>query len=339
MAFPRRRFLGLISAGLAGSLLLTACGHNGQGSAAKVKGPTIAMLQMVDSPPPNEVRDGFIAALAKAGYVEGKTINFIHKDAAGELPNNTLIMKQYVGEKPTMIFAIGTPPLQAAMKEVPASIPVVFAYSSNPWGAGAGTPPGGIGQHRPNVVGTIGTNPVEQELELAQEVVPNLKTVGLIYNPGEPNSEFEAKIIKQAASKHGITVVEQSVANSGEVLQAAEALAQKKVQAFVKIGDYATIQGFGSISKVGLKNKIPVFSVDADDIKLPGTLATLGWSYYDDGFAAGQLAVRVLKGESPAKLAFLPLTKIDVRLNRSTAKGIGIKFSDALTKKANEIVN
>ena len=94
-------------------------------------------------------------------------------------------------------------------------------------------------------------------------------------------------------------------------------LAEKKVEAFVKIGDYATIQGFGSITKVGLERKIPVFSVDADDIKLPGCLATIGWAYFDDGYAAGKLAVRVLKGESPAKMAFEPLTKTELLVNRT----------------------
>jgi putative ABC transport system substrate-binding protein len=248
-------------------------------------------------------------------------------------------MKQFAGEQAALIFAIGTPPLQAAMKEIPTTTPVVFAYTSNPWGAGAGTPPGGVGQHRSNVIGTIGTSPVGKELDLARELVPGLKTVGLIYNPGEPNSEFEAKLLKEEAAKRGIEVEEQAVANSGEVLQAAEALAQKKVQAFVKIGDYATIQGFASIAKVGLKNKIPVISVDADDIKLPGTLATLGWSYYDDGYAAGELAVKVLKGESPAKMAFLPLTKIDVRLNKTTAKEIGLTIPETVLKSANQVVD
>jgi putative ABC transport system substrate-binding protein len=339
MTLDRRQFLVLMGAGIGSSVVLAACGRKGGSGSATVKGPTIAMLQMVDAPPPNEVRRGFIEALAKAGYEEGKTVNFIQKDAAGELPNGTLVMKQFAGEQAALIFAIGTPPLQAAMKEIPTTTPVVFAYTSNPWGAGAGTPPGGVGQHRSNVIGTIGTSPVGKELDLARELVPGLKTVGLIYNPGEPNSEFEAKLLKEEAAKRGIEVEEQAVANSGEVLQAAEALAQKKVQAFVKIGDYATIQGFASIAKVGLENKIPVISVDADDIKLPGTLATLGWSYYDDGYAAGELAVKVLKGESPAKMAFLPLTKIDVRLNKTTAKEIGLTIPETVLKSANQVVD
>jgi len=237
------------------------------------------------------------------------------------------VMKQFVCDQVDMILAVGTPPLQAAMKVAPASTPVIFCYCSNPWGAGAGTPPGGVGEHRPNVVGTIGTNPVGKELDLARAFNPALKTVGLIYNPGEPNSEYEAKILNQEAAKRGITVVAQSVANSGEVLQAAQVLAEKKVEAFVKIGDYATIQGFGSITKVGLERK------------LPGCLATIGWAYYDDGYAAGQLAIKVLRGESPAKLAFEPLTKTELLVNRTTAASLGLEIPEAVLKEAKEVVS
>ena len=157
MGLQRREFLSLVGAGAVSSVVLSACGKLGGGT--KVKGPTIGMLQMVDAPPPNNTRKGFEAALAEAGYIPGKTVNFIQKDAAGELPNTTLVMKQFVGDKVDMVLAVGTPPLQAAMKVAPATTPVIFCYCSNPWGAGAGTPPGGVGQHKPNVVGTIGTKP------------------------------------------------------------------------------------------------------------------------------------------------------------------------------------
>jgi putative ABC transport system substrate-binding protein len=293
---------------------------------------------MVDAPPPNLTREGFEEALAAAGYRNGETVTFLRKDAAGELPNTTLVMKQFLAENVDMVLAVGTPPLQAAMKVMPESIPVVFCYCSNPWGAGAGTPPGGVGQHRPNVVGTVGTNPVGQELDLAREVNPALKTVGLIFNPGEPNSDYEAKILRKEAQERGITLLEQAVANSGEVQQAAKALAEKQVEAFVKIGDYATIQAFAAICKVGLEHRIPVYSVDPPDIQLPGCLAVIGWNYRDDGAAAGRLAVRVLKGESPATMAFEPLTKTDLLVSLATAKAIGISVPDALLKRADQVV-
>jgi putative tryptophan/tyrosine transport system substrate-binding protein len=86
------------------------------------------------------------------------------------------------------------------------------------------------------VVGRIGTNPMGKGLDLERQVNPVIKTVGLIYKPGEPNFEYEPKVLNEEAAKRNITVVEQSVANSGEVL------ADKELYAFVKIGDYATIQ-------------------------------------------------------------------------------------------------
>ena len=54
-----------------------------------------------------------------------------------------------------------------------------------------------MGQHRPNVVGTIGTNPVGKELDLARKVNPALNIVGVIYNPGEPNSKYKVKVLTE----------------------------------------------------------------------------------------------------------------------------------------------
>jgi ABC-type uncharacterized transport system substrate-binding protein len=88
MGLQRREFLSLVGAGAMSTVVLSACGKLGGGT--KVKGPTIGMLQMVEAPPPTNTRKGFEAALAEAGYIPGKTVNFIQKDAAGELPNTTL---------------------------------------------------------------------------------------------------------------------------------------------------------------------------------------------------------------------------------------------------------
>ncbi|MFZ9462471.1 MAG: ABC transporter substrate-binding protein [Vulcanococcus sp.] len=336
MNLRRREFIALAGAGLGSSLALAACGR--LGGRGPRKGPLIGVLQMVDAPPPNLTRQGFEAALAAAGYRPGETVTYLQKDAAGELANTTLVMQQFLSEKVDMVVAVGTPPLQAAMKVMPESVPVVFCYCSNPWGAGAGTPPGGVGQHRSNVVGTIGTNPVAQELDLAREVNPALRRVGLIFNPGEPNAEYEARILRREASQRGLTLLEQSVANSGEVLQAAQALAEKKVEAFVKIGDYATIQAFSAICKVGLENRIPVYSVDPPDIDLAGCLGVIGWNYRDDGMAAGKLAVRVLKGASPAAMAFEPLRTTDLLVSQATARAIGVTLPEPLLKRANRVV-
>ena len=126
MTLPRRRFLALAGASLGGSLLLGSCGR--LGGKPPRKGPLIGILQMVDAPPPNLTRQGFEDALAAAGYRDGETVSLLRRDAAGELPNTTLVMKQFLAEQVDMVIAVGTPPLQAAMKVMPESTPVVFCY-------------------------------------------------------------------------------------------------------------------------------------------------------------------------------------------------------------------
>jgi putative ABC transport system substrate-binding protein len=106
----------------------------------------------------------------------------------------------------------------------------------------------------------------------------------------------------------------------------------------VKIGDYATIEAFAAICKVGLEHRIPVYSVDPPDIQLPGCLAVIGWNYRDDGMAAGRLAVRVLKGESPSQMAFQPLTSTDLLVSLATAQAIGVTVPEDLLKRADRVV-
>ena len=336
MLLRRRRFLAFSGAGLSGSLLLASCGWTSRDRARR--GPLIGMLQMVDAQPPNLTRRGFEEALAAAGYRDGETATFLRRDAAAQIPNTVLVMEQFLAEQVDLVLAVGTPPLQAAMTVMPERTPVVFCYCSDPWGVGAGVPPGGVGQHRPNVVGTVGTNPVDKELDLVREVNPALSSVGLIFNPEEPNSNYEARLLRKEAERRGITLVEQPVGNAAQVPQAAKALAAKPVDAFVKIGDYATIQAFAAIYKVGLEYRIPVYSVDPPDIQLPGCLAVIGWNYRDDGMAAGRLAVRVLRGESPATMAFQPLTSTDLLVNLSTARAIGVSVPESLIQRADRVV-
>jgi putative ABC transport system substrate-binding protein len=64
----------------------------------------------------------------------------------------------------------------------------------------------------------------------------------------------------------------------------------------------------------------------------------IGWSYYADGFAAGEMALRILKGESPDRMAFEQLTKTELLLSRTTATAIGVTLPDGVLKRANKVV-
>jgi putative ABC transport system substrate-binding protein len=325
-----RRYL-IISTLCSLILLGAACGSP-SGSRKRVY--TIGAFQMVPDPAVDAVRDAFVQALADAEYKEGENVRFDFQNAQGEVSNTQPIAQKFVTDKVDMIFAIGTAPLQAVVQAAPATMPVVFAFVSDPWGAGAGT---SLTEHLPNVVGILNTSPLDAEVALIKQILPDARRVGLIYNADEPNSRYEAALLKEAAAKEGLEVVEQTVADPAEVLHAAQVLAGQGIQAFAKVGDYATLSAFQDIVRVGKEMGIPVFSITPEEIQR-GALATVGWDYFEEGYVAGRLAVRVIKGESPTDIAFqLPEKKL-LSVNLKAAQAYGVTVPAAVVAQADEVV-
>ena len=310
------------------ALLLTACG-------SQQRLYTIGAFQMISHPSIDSLRDGFVQALAEAGYRDGENVRLDFQNAQGEMANASLIARKFVADKVDLVFAIGTPPLQAAVEAAPETMPVVFALASDPWGAGAGA---SMTEHLPNVTGVVNTNPVDAELALIKEILPDVQRVALIYNAGEPNSRYEARLLKEAAATVGLEVIEQTVAGPNEVLQAAQVLASQGVQAFSRIAGYATGSAYESIVKVGEENGIPVFSIDPSDIER-GALAAIGWGYYEEGYTAGQLAVRVMKGESPADIPFQLPDRERLSVNLKAAETYGVTVPEAVVERADKVIH
>ena len=323
----RRQVLGW----LGGALLVAGCS-----SRSRPPGPPrLGLLQYVRAAAPDDARRGFVQALAGAGFRRGEGVILQERFAEGSMATCRAQVTELLEAGVDMLVAIGTPPLAAILAIAPARVPVVFCYCSNPWGAGAGT---SYTNHRPNVVGTVGTNPLDQELELARRISPDLARVGLVFNPSEANASFEAELLRREASGRSITVLIEPVAAAGEVAAAADRLAAQGAGALVRVGDYATSVGFGALAAAGLRHRLPVYSVDPADIATPGCLAVVGWDPEADGAQAGALAVQVLGGRSPADLPFEPVTRKVLLLNGRTARAIGVAFPPELLRQADRLV-
>jgi len=114
-------------------------------------------------------------------------------------------------------------------------------------------------------------------------------------------------------------------------------LASQGVQAFPRIGDYATASAYESIVKVGEENGIPVFSIDQEDIDR-GALAVIGWDRFEEGYAAGRLAVRVMKGESPADIPFQWPDKKLLAVSLKAAETYGVTVPEAVVERADKVI-
>ena len=324
----RRRALGLLGGG---ALVAAGCT-----SRSRPPGPPrLGLLQYVRGAAPDAARRGFVQALARGGFRPPTGLILLERFAEGSMATGRAQVIALLEGGVDMLVAIGTPPLAAILAVAPARVPVVFAYCSNPWGAGAGS---SYTRHRANVVGTVSTSPLAEQLDLARRITPHLASVGLVFHPSEANASFEAELLRREANQRSIAVEIEPVSGPGEVARAADGLASRRVGALVRVGDYATSVGFPALAAAGLRHRLPVYSVDPADIATPGCLAVVGWDPEADGALAGDLAVKVLRGVSPADLPFEPVTKKVLLLNRRTARAIGVTFPAELLRQADRLV-
>lgn len=331
MTLGRRQAVQLLAGAGAAALLPAACRRS-----AEVEGPpTLGLLQFVRAQPPDVTREGFLEGLARGGFGPAQGVRVLQKSAGGSMATAHRQVEALIRQRVRMLVAVGTPALQACLQQAPHTLPVVFCYCSNPWGAGAGR---SFGQHRRNVTGTVSTTPVADQLELVRQLQPELQRLGLIYDPAQANASFEAELLRSEVHEWNLSVEAEPVTGPAEVAQAAQQLISRGVEAFIKVGDYATIQAFPQLAAAALRARLPVYSMDAADINVPGCLAVVGWDPRSDGLQAAGLAVKVLRGASPANLPFEQARDQLLLLNALTARRLGIALPASVRARADRVV-
>ena len=327
----RRHALQLLAGAGAAALLPAACRRRPE----VVGPPSLGLLQFVRAEPPDATRDGFLEGLARGGFGPAQGVRVLQKSAGGSMATAYHQVEALIAQRVRMLVAVGTPALQACLQRAPHNLPVVFCYCSNPWGAGAGR---SFSQHRSNVTGTVSTNPVADQLDLARQLQPDLQRLGLIYDPAQANASFEAELLRSEAAERRLWVEAEPVTGAADVPAAAQRLLSRGVEAFIKVGDYATIEAFPQLAALALQARVPVYSVDAADITVPGCLAVVGWDPRSDGLQAAALAVKVLRGASSASLPFEQARDQLLLLNALTARRLGIALPAAVRKRADRVV-
>ncbi|SHF84112.1 putative ABC transport system substrate-binding protein [Desulfacinum infernum DSM 9756] len=301
-------------------------------AAAQDKMITIGISQIVEHPALDAARQGFIDALAKHGYVEGKNVTYDIQIAQGNMATANSIAKALVGKKVDLIHSIATPTSQACVNATK-EIPIIISSVTDPVGAGLVESlerPGG------NVTGTTDRSPVDRQVDLILEVVPNLKKLGFIYNSGEDNSISSLNQLKEECAKRGIEVVEATVSNSSGVFMAAKSLVGR-VDAIHIPTDNTVVSAFESVVKVCEDNKVPLFAADIDSVPR-GAIAALAIDYYRLGLQSGEMAVRVLQGADPATMPVETLKDLNLYVNTQAAERMGVKLPEAVVKRADKVL-
>jgi putative ABC transport system substrate-binding protein len=293
---------------------------------------TVAVTAIVEHPALDAVRDGVKEALAAAGYKEGENLKFLYESAQGNPATAAQIARQFAGEGPNVIVPISTPSAQAVVSST-RDIPVVFTAVSDPLGAQLVKDmdkPGG------NVTGLSDLSPVAEHVALIKEILPNVKSIGYLYNSGEANSVSLLAVLKTQAEKAGLTVVESAATKSAEVQGAARALVGRADVIYIPT-DNTIISALEGAVAVAEEAKLPLFTADTDSVSR-GAVAALGFNYHDVGKQTGDVVVRVLKGENPGDIAVKVAAGTDLVINKAAASKMGVTFPESVLGRATRVI-
>jgi len=288
----------------------------------------IAVNQYVEHPNLALVFEGFKETVDSWGKVHGVEVRYDRKIAGADASVATQIARQQISANPRLILALATPSAQAAAR-VNTTVPIVFGAITDPVAAGlvkSLAAPGG------NVTGSSDIGPYRRQFELIRKLLPAAKTVGVIRNPGESNSVSSMALIDPAIQRAGFKKIEASVATTSEVLAAARSLVGR-CDLFYMPADNTVLSALPAVAGVCDSNKIPLFVGDEGSVDL-GAAATIGIDYYQLGRATGEIATRILNGESPAKIPVAFGTADRVVVNLEAAKKQGVQFPTEVLKGA-----
>ena len=214
------------------------------------------------------------------------------------------------------------------------NIPVVFTYIANAIVAGAGK---SDNDHLPNITGVYMEGAYDDMMAALRECIPSVRVIGTLFVPSEVNTVLHKDKITTAAKKAGIEVITVAANTSSEVSDAAMALCSKKIDVLCQIPGNLTASSFPAIVRAANMAKLPVFAFQSTQAHA-GAAIVLARDYYDGGRDAGFIAARVMRGENPEKIPFMPYTKTKLIINIESARKVGLVIPPSLIQRATEVI-
>lgn len=310
-----KRMTGMIALLLVAALLIPAT------VAVSEEKPVIGILQYVQHPALDAAREGFIEGLKEEGFVDGENITIDYKNGQAAQDIVASIADNFVADKVNLLLGIATPAVLALAGKTE-TIPILGTAVTDYVSAKlveSNEKPGF------NVSGTTDMNPVAEQIAMIKRLLPDAKTLGLLYTGSEINSQVQAELAKAEAEKLGMKVETVTVSNSNDVQQAAMSILDKCDVLYVPT-DNIIASSMALVSQEALLRKIPVACGEEGMVKGGGSF-TLGISYFNLGKQTGKMAAVLLRGEN--KVSQMPIesqTEFSYLLNKTFCDEIGLQI-------------
>ena len=262
--------------------------------------------------------------LKEAGLGEPQN-TFVIENAKGNKAIAAEQVKKLRDEKMALIFTIGTHATLAVMQEIK-DVPIVFAQVYDPVEAGIAKNWGSSGNNTTGATTKIPMSKLFDTLLLFKPV----KTMAVLYTPGEKNSEAQLKDLETLQKDYRVNVIPVPVSKSAEIQQVLPIVLQSADSLYVT-GSNLVDSDISTIVAMATKAKVPTIS-HLEDLIEKGVLLGTGCDSYQVGRLAGQKAIQIMQGEKPAAIPIETPPQIKVMLNVTTARTGGFQIPPEFMK-------
>ena len=293
----------------------------------------IGIQQFAEHGSLDNCREGFLEGLEEEGIKEGDNLKVEVKNAMADTATNAQIADSFVSDNMDLICAIATPSAQSAYNAaMDKDIPVVYTAVTDPVAAElADTDGNPVG----NVTGTSDTLPVEEQLKMIREMMPDAKTIGILYTTSEANSVSAIATYESLVDKYGFTLETKGISQTSEIALATDDLLTK-VDCITNLTDNTVVASLPTILEKANEKGIPVFGSEIEQVKI-GCLAAEGIDYIQLGKQTGKIAAQILKGEKKAsEIPYEIISEPGFYVNTKVAENLGIEVPSDLADSAVE---
>ena len=289
----------------------------------------IGVLQWASHPALDDAHKGLVDGLDALGVLDDFEIDL--KIADDDASNANMMVSQFVNDGVDLIYAIATPAAQSALSQTEGTeIPIIFNAVTDAVSAGlveSNENPGG------RVSGVSDMAPIDIQLGLIKEFIPEVKSVGVLYNTSEDNSIHQIALIESLISNHGMTLNVQGIAAPGDIALAAEHLVSSSDALYI-ITDNTVAAATAQVVSIANEVKVPVFMAESGQFD-QGILATDSISYHGLGVQASKMVYAILiEGKSPSEIPVEISTSTELLVSEKVAHQLGIEIPDSILERA-----
>jgi putative tryptophan/tyrosine transport system substrate-binding protein len=278
----------------------------------------------------------FRMGLTELGWIEGRTVHVDYRWAGGNVDRLRTFAAELVGLKPELIFTVSTP-ATAAAQAATRMIPIVFAAVADPLGSrlvASMANPGG------NTTGFmfIEASMSGKWLELMRQIMPQLKRVGMLYNPETaPFARYFLEAFHSAASILSIEAIDVPIHSAAGLEQVMAELAGQPDAALVVMPDTSTTLFRPTIIKLADRYRLPTIYPFRNAVPAGG-LISYGANVTETFKASTTYVDRILHGAKPNELPVQLPTKFELYVNLKTANTLGLTMPQSILATADGVI-